>query len=90
MSIRHDRSYKSKRQPRKKPTYPKPIRPAIDSGLKKIFAGIGVPPGKPISPDQFQIEALAAIERADCLVTAPTGAGKTGLLKSFGSSSCFQ
>jgi superfamily II RNA helicase len=77
MPKRHHRYFKSKRHSRKTYTRPQPIRPAIDAGLKKVFAGIGVPPGKPFSPDPFQIEALAAIERADCLVTAPTGAGKT-------------
>ncbi len=49
----------------------------MDSNLKKIFAGIGVPPANPFSPDRFQIDALEAIEHSDCLVTAPTGAGKT-------------
>jgi ATP-dependent RNA helicase HelY len=53
------------------------IRPAADAGLKKIFAGIGVPPDKTFTPDPFQTEALEIIERSDCLVTAPTGAGKT-------------
>ena len=77
MPKRHYRFSKSKRHSRKTRTRPQPIRPAIDAGLKKVFAGIGVPPGKPFSPDPFQIEALEAIERSDCLVTAPTGAGKT-------------
>jgi superfamily II RNA helicase len=36
-----------------------------------------VPQQRPFEPDPFQLEAVAAIERADCLVTAPTGAGKT-------------
>ena len=54
-----------------------PVRPAADASLKKIFAGIGVPPGKTFTPDLFQTEALEVIERSDCLVTAPTGAGKT-------------
>jgi len=54
-----------------------PVRPGADASLKKIFAGIGVPPGKTFTPDLFQTEALEVIERSDCLVTAPTGAGKT-------------
>ena len=54
-----------------------PIRPGADASLKKVFAGIGVPPAKTFTPDLFQTEALAAIDRSDCLVTAPTGAGKT-------------
>ena len=53
------------------------IRPGADAGLKKIFASIGVPDKKPFKPDPFQLKALSAIERADCLVTVPTGAGKT-------------
>jgi superfamily II RNA helicase len=77
MSKRHFRYYKSKRQPRKTRTRPQPIRPAADASLKKVFAGIGIPPGKAFSPDPFQIEALEAIDHSDCLVTAPTGAGKT-------------
>ena len=58
-------------------TRPLHIHPAVDASLKKVFAGIGVPPDKPFSPDPFQIEALEAIAHSDCLVTAPTGAGKT-------------
>jgi ATP-dependent RNA helicase HelY len=53
------------------------IRPGADGGLKKVFACIGVPDKKPFKPDPFQLEALRAIEHADCLVTVPTGAGKT-------------
>jgi superfamily II RNA helicase len=54
-----------------------PFRSGADPSLKKVFAGIGVPSGKIFTPDPFQTEALKAIERSDCLVTAPTGAGKT-------------
>lgn len=53
------------------------IRPGADGGLKKVFASIGVPDKKPFKPDPFQLKALRAIEHADCLVTVPTGAGKT-------------
>lgn len=53
------------------------IRPGADAGLKKIFASIGVPDKKPFKADVFQLKALRAIEHADCLVTVPTGAGKT-------------
>ncbi len=49
----------------------------MDAGLKKVFAGIGVPRRSPFTPDLFQIRALEAIEKSDCLVTVPTGAGKT-------------
>jgi len=53
------------------------IKPGADAGLKKVFASIGVPDKTPFKPDPFQLKALSAIERSDCLVTAPTGAGKT-------------
>jgi len=53
------------------------IRPRADPRLRSIFAEIGVPEKTPFRPDPFQLEALEAIQRADCLVTAPTGAGKT-------------
>ncbi len=56
---------------------PPKIRPGADAGLKRIFAGIGVPDEMPFKPDPFQVRALAAIKRSDCLVTAPTGSGKT-------------
>ncbi len=51
--------------------------PAADPALRRVFAGIGVPEETPFAPDPFQLEALAAVGKADCLVTAPTGAGKT-------------
>jgi superfamily II RNA helicase len=61
---------------RKNPATPH-IKPGADAKLKQVFAQIGVPHKQPFTPDPFQLEALAAIERTDCLVTAPTGAGKT-------------
>jgi len=56
---------------------PPKIRPGADAGLKRIFAGIGVPDETPFKPDPYQIQALSAVKRSDCLVTAPTGSGKT-------------
>ena len=53
------------------------IKPGADPRLKKVFARIGVPASKPFRPDQFQLKALAAIRQVDCLVSAPTGSGKT-------------
>ncbi len=53
------------------------ITPGADRSLKNIFKTIGVPEPEPFTPDPFQLEALAATEEGDCLVTAPTGAGKT-------------
>jgi superfamily II RNA helicase len=53
------------------------IKPSADPRLKKVFARIGTPPKEPFKPDPFQLKAFAAIRRSDCLVTAPTGSGKT-------------
>ena len=53
------------------------IKPGADARLKKVFARIGVPASQPFKPDPFQLRALTAIRRADCLVSAPTGSGKT-------------
>lgn len=36
-----------------------------------------MPKKRPFQPDPFQLEALSAIARTDCLVCVPTGAGKT-------------
>jgi ATP-dependent RNA helicase HelY len=55
----------------------KRIKPSADARLKKVFARIGVPAGQPFEPDPFQLKALAAIRKSDCLVSAPTGSGKT-------------
>ncbi len=69
-------SFRPQRYPRKKPIEFH-LKAGADARLRKIFAGIGVPRDRPFKPDPFQIGALAAIEDSDCLVTAPTGAGKT-------------
>jgi ATP-dependent RNA helicase HelY len=53
------------------------LKPEADSRLKKIFADIGVPEKKGFTPDPFQLQAVEAIRHTDCLVTAPTGSGKT-------------
>jgi superfamily II RNA helicase len=53
------------------------MKPGADAGLKRVFERIGVPDKKPFTPDPFQLEALAVTKYSDCLVTAPTGAGKT-------------
>jgi superfamily II RNA helicase len=67
---------RSKRRRRKK-ARPAQLKPGADARLKKVFATIGVPPSRSFSPDPFQVDALAAVQRSDCLVTAPTGSGKT-------------
>ena len=44
---------------------------------RDLLKGIGVPDATAFTPDDFQLEALEAIEHEDVLVTAPTGSGKT-------------
>jgi ATP-dependent RNA helicase HelY len=55
--------------------------PAQTRGLKKLLEGIGAPAPSPFKPDPFQLEALAALEYEDVLVTAPTGSGKTWIAR---------
>lgn len=60
-------------------TVTKPVRitPGADSRLKPVFDAIGVPRRTRFTPDPFQLEAVSAMGLGDCLVTAPTGSGKT-------------
>ncbi len=67
---------KKRRTFSKKRRFPK-IKPGADLSLKKVFASIGIPDKTPFKPDPFQLEALSVMEHSDCLVSAPTGAGKT-------------
>lgn len=48
---------------------------------ERLLSGIGVPEPQPFKPDDFQLEALEAIESEDVLVTAPTGSGKTWIAR---------
>ena len=74
---RHKQRYSKPKRRFSKPSATPRIKAGADAGLKKVFATIGVPPDRPFVPDPFQTRALAAVEQTDCLVTAPTGAGKT-------------
>jgi superfamily II RNA helicase len=49
--------------------------------VKRLLGGIGIPPAAPFKPDPFQLEAPAALEFEDVLVTAPTGSGKTWIAR---------
>ena len=49
--------------------------------VKRLLEGIGTPRPAPFQPDPFQLEALAALEYEDVLVTAPTGSGKTWIAR---------
>jgi ATP-dependent RNA helicase HelY len=49
--------------------------------VKRLLEGIGTPRPQPFKPDPFQLEALAALEFEDVLVTAPTGSGKTWIAR---------
>lgn len=49
--------------------------------LRRLLQGIGTPAPAPFNPDSFQLEALAALEHEDVLVTAPTGSGKTWIAR---------
>src|SRR5436309_312092 len=49
--------------------------------LRELLAGIGSPNPAPLKPDPFQLQALAALEFEDVLVTAPTGSGKTWIAR---------
>jgi superfamily II RNA helicase len=53
------------------------LDPRCDATLEEVFACIGTPDSGLFTPDTFQLDALSAIQKTDCLVTAPTGAGKT-------------
>jgi len=52
-----------------------------DRDLRQLLTGIGTPKPRPFTPDPFQLEALAALEFEDVLVTAPTGSGKTWIAR---------
>ena len=74
------KKFYSPKRPHKKSditTHIKPMKPGSDKSLKKVFEKIGIPEECRFQPDPFQIQAIKAIMKSDCLVTAPTGSGKT-------------
>lgn len=74
------RPYADKRPPRRDTARRRSapvLKPGADTRLRRIFARIGIPESAPFVPDRFQREALERVAESDCLVTAPTGAGKT-------------
>ena len=84
----HDQRKKDDR--RKRPRDPAPpvrrepqsgVNPQSSRELKELLAGIGPPKPAPFKPDPFQLEALAALEFEDVLVTAPTGSGQTWIAR---------
>lgn len=54
---------------------------SYDRDLRQLLGGIGTPKPALFKPDPFQLEALAALEFEDVLVTAPTGSGKTWIAR---------
>jgi len=92
---RSDRFHERRRGERKRPRRPDAGTLPASSGsrerspdvgpynreLRELLAGIGAPKPAPFQPDPFQLEALAALESEDVLVTAPTGSGKTWIAR---------
>src|SRR5438105_10168037 len=87
----HERGNKGPKRPRshhddRERSAEMPARPSVPPGnhsrqLRDLLAGIGTPKPAAFKPDPFQLEALAALEFEDVLVTAPTGSGKTWIAR---------
>jgi superfamily II RNA helicase len=84
--IRKNKSFKFKRSSTdhnefKRKEYSAYYKPEISPDLKSVLAQIGKPHPTSFIPDEFQIKALEAIKKTDCLVIAPTGSGKTWIAR---------
>lgn len=75
---KESRKWKVSREPEPE-THRKPLPQTRE--VRKLLEGIGTPPVAPFKPDPFQLDALAALEFEDVLVTAPTGSGKTWIAR---------
>ncbi len=53
------------------------IVPRLHKDAARLLASIGRPDPIPFTPDEFQVQAVQTVTREDCLVSAPTGSGKT-------------
>src|SRR5215813_503341 len=78
-SAKKDSKSKNPGQSRKSTDSPPVRRQTRD--VEQLLQGIGTPEPSPFRPDAFQVEALAALEFEDVLVTAPTGSGKTWIAR---------
>ncbi len=79
-AYRKKRFFKGRRDGKKKDREERPperFKPEAEACLGEVFHRIGKPPEAPFRPDPFQLEALDAARRTDCIVIAPTGSGKT-------------
>lgn len=79
----HKRSRSRVERSEQKPVREQPLAVSGNYGreLRDLLSGIGSPKPAPFTPDPFQLEALAALEFEDVLVTAPTGSGKTWIAR---------
>ena len=84
----HDRHGADAKRPRQRPPGADEDQGHVQRGagsynrdLRNLLSGIGTPQPAAFQPDPFQLEALAALETEDVLVTAPTGSGKTWIAR---------
>jgi len=83
----HERVRKNKGPSRQRDDQPSNREPQLipgasyDRELRDLLSGIGAPRAAAFKPDPFQLEALAALDSEDVLVTAPTGSGKTWIAR---------